>query len=153
MAASEELSALAARRIGRFWSKVDVRGPDECWPWMAYVDKQGYGRFGWTYKEVVRAHQALLRLHAIEVPSAHEADHLCGNKVCCNLRHIEVVLGVVNASRGSHARWDGRRRTHCGEGHLLSGRGSYVSKKGQRRCRICTLAEQRAAYAASGCPR
>jgi hypothetical protein len=27
----------------RFWSRVDVRGPDECWPWMAATVK-GYGQ-------------------------------------------------------------------------------------------------------------
>ena len=27
----------------RFWPKVDVRGPDECWPWRAGTNGVGYG--------------------------------------------------------------------------------------------------------------
>ena len=32
--------------ITRFWSKVDKRGPDECWPWLGHCQKGGYGQFG-----------------------------------------------------------------------------------------------------------
>jgi hypothetical protein len=27
----------------RFWAKADVRGPDQCWPWVARRDGDGYG--------------------------------------------------------------------------------------------------------------
>lgn len=29
----------------RFWVKVDVRGPDECWPWRERLNRKGYGSF------------------------------------------------------------------------------------------------------------
>jgi len=29
----------------RFWRKVDKRGGDECWLWLGWRDKDGYGRF------------------------------------------------------------------------------------------------------------
>lgn len=29
----------------RFWEKVDRRGPDDCWPWLAGTDGNGYGAF------------------------------------------------------------------------------------------------------------
>ena len=28
----------------RFWSKVDKSG--DCWIWIGYIDKDGYGSFG-----------------------------------------------------------------------------------------------------------
>jgi hypothetical protein len=28
-----------------FWSKVDKRGSDECWPWTGYHNHRGYARF------------------------------------------------------------------------------------------------------------
>lgn len=30
-------------QVQRFWKKVDIRGPDECWPWLASKGKPGYG--------------------------------------------------------------------------------------------------------------
>ena len=30
----------------RFWSKVDIRGDNECWPWTAYRNPSGYGYRG-----------------------------------------------------------------------------------------------------------
>jgi len=29
----------------RYWSKVDVRGLDECWPWIGLITRKGYGFF------------------------------------------------------------------------------------------------------------
>lgn len=31
--------------LRRFWSKVDRRGRNECWPWKAYRSPSGHGRF------------------------------------------------------------------------------------------------------------
>lgn len=30
----------------RFWSKVDRRGADECWPWKGGIGRNGYGQLG-----------------------------------------------------------------------------------------------------------
>gem|GEM_PF-6576504 len=29
----------------RFWSKVDIRGPNDCWEWQAKRHPRGYGVF------------------------------------------------------------------------------------------------------------
>jgi len=44
----------------RFWSKVDKRGPDECWPWTAasipggwgyfYLDRRPFPAYRWSYE-------------------------------------------------------------------------------------------------------
>jgi len=31
--------------VARFWSKVDKRGPDDCWEWNAHKYPNGYGLF------------------------------------------------------------------------------------------------------------
>lgn len=42
-----------ARRsiVARFWDKTWKRGNSLCWPWVGYVDKQGYARF-WVNQEL-----------------------------------------------------------------------------------------------------
>ncbi|MCZ7405141.1 MAG: hypothetical protein O8C67_09460 [Candidatus Methanoperedens sp.] len=40
----------------RFWEKVDIKGNDECWNWLAHSNKGGYGQIGLLYK-VVPAHR------------------------------------------------------------------------------------------------
>ena len=40
--ATRSLLDLARDAEHRFWPKVDKRGPDECWPWLAGADGDGY---------------------------------------------------------------------------------------------------------------
>ena len=40
----------------RFWSKVQIGGPDDCWPWTGSRDEKGYGHF-WENGKVVKAHR------------------------------------------------------------------------------------------------
>lgn len=30
----------------RYWRHVEIRGPDECWPWLGVTIDDGYGAFG-----------------------------------------------------------------------------------------------------------
>ncbi len=39
----EAASVISESTLARFWAKVDVRGPDECWPWRGATDPKGYG--------------------------------------------------------------------------------------------------------------
>jgi hypothetical protein len=34
------------KTIARFWSKVEKRGPHQCWEWRAYRMPNGYGQIG-----------------------------------------------------------------------------------------------------------
>ena len=40
-----EIPVLNEKTISRFWSKVDIKGEDDCWPYLNYTDKDGYGNF------------------------------------------------------------------------------------------------------------
>lgn len=71
----------------RLWSKVDKRGPDDCWPFTG-ATARGYGRIGVGY-EVENAHRVALRLTDGPPPGGGmQARHLCGNRLCCNPAHL-----------------------------------------------------------------
>ncbi len=44
-AAALDLTGASDALRDRFWSKVDRRGPDECWPWLEHRKRSGYGQF------------------------------------------------------------------------------------------------------------
>lgn len=72
----------------RFWEKVDVRGPDECWPWVA--GRSGdYGIFNAGNRRIVRASIFSLELKlGRRLRKRRCACHSCDNPPCCNPFHL-----------------------------------------------------------------
>ncbi len=86
----------------RFWSKVDRRGPDECWPWRAGTNKDGYGRFrqGGRGSPMRGAHCVAFEM-ATGVKlfgSGQVVMHACDNPPCCNPAHLSVGTYADNAA-------------------------------------------------------
>lgn len=58
----------------RFWSKVDIGQPNECWPWLSSINTSGYGSFRIGDK-VVGAHR--FAYEATGVKLDNHAHHVC----------------------------------------------------------------------------
>lgn len=123
----------------RFWSKVAVGSPDECWEWLGSRSDRGYGRF-WLDR-VRWAHQVAYEATIGPIPEGLELDHLCRNHGCVNPSHLEAVTHQENAARARLARM--QAQTHCIRGHEFTPENTKVEANGSRRCRRCSAERSR----------
>jgi DNA-binding XRE family transcriptional regulator len=80
----------------RFWSKVERRGPDECWPWLANRNEKGYGRFRGAGRGGgdLKAHRVAWEL--THGPTDLQVLHRCDNPPCCNPDHLFLGTNLDN---------------------------------------------------------
>lgn len=86
----------------RFWAKVDVRGPDECWPWKAYADR--YGRFYLNGKPKLAHRIAYILTYGYTDLDVLHKPVVCHNPLCCNPRHL---LSGDSEENAGHRKLDG----------------------------------------------
>ena len=72
----------------RFWSKVDVRGEDECWEWLNATYINGYGAFRFNGKNI-RAHRFAMLLDGRDIVGK-VVRHSCDNPPCVNSKHLLI---------------------------------------------------------------
>jgi HNH endonuclease len=74
------------KTIARFWAKVDIREPHECWPWKACRLRFGRGRFALEGAQAM-AHRVAFFIANGRWPRPC-ACHRCDNPPCCNPAHL-----------------------------------------------------------------
>ena len=126
-----------------FWSKVMVREPHECWPWVAALDKDGYGRFK-AGDKMVAAHNFAYQTTGRTIQ--HELDHKCRSRSCVNPAHMEDVTHHENILRGRSA-GAYTDETHCRQGHEFSEENTYFGRGDRRLCKTCEPPIERRTYA------
>lgn len=91
----------------RFWSKVKMRGLNECWEWQAVKrENNGYGLFG-VEGTMLYAHRVAWSLMNGKIPDGMYVLHKCDNRSCCNPNHLflgthqDNMSDMVNKGRQS----------------------------------------------------
>ena len=90
---------LDAASLKRFWEKVAIGTPDECWPWLGARLPKGYGR--------VKVNGRATLTHRVAYFIANPTSrmkyarrlilHSCDNPPCCNPKHLR--LGTFRDNR------------------------------------------------------
>jgi hypothetical protein len=70
-----------------------------CWVWLWHTTASGYG---WFQNRL--AHGVFWERENGPVPSGRQLDHLCRNRACIRVDHMEIVTNAENQRRGLNAK-------------------------------------------------
>ena len=130
---------LSKEEIDKFKSKFDLAS--NCWNWNKSTCRKGYGRF-YARQRWWTASRISFVIYKGKIDYGKLVLHTCDNPPCVNPKHLYLgnekdnANDCVNRNRNPLS-----NKSHCKNGHLLSGMncGVYKSNNGNkyRRCKIC----------------
>lgn len=97
--------------VAKFWAKVTVAGPSDCWIWHGRTGNKKYGRFNHT-----SAHRTAYELLVGPVPEGLLLLHGCDTPLCVNPKHLRPGTHLDNSKdcvergRIAHGEKNGRTK-------------------------------------------
>ena len=86
-----------------------VQLPTSCWVVASHkVNPDGYFRYnlgGRINGKPLMFHRIMWELKRGPIPEGFEINHLCSNRGCCNVEHLECIDGTEHAILGNKQRW------------------------------------------------
>jgi hypothetical protein len=106
----------------------------DCLIWQGCVQRSGYGQVTWNQRRWL-LHRAMWTALRGPIPADLTIDHLCRERLCVNVEHMEVVTMTENVLRNDSPPSRNARKERC-----PTCSGEYkVDCQGKRRCQPCTL--------------
>ncbi len=125
----------------RIRSRCVERPASGCLEWAGAKTSKGYGNIAICVdgkKRYLPPHRVLYVLERGPIDPTLEIDHLCRNRLCCNLDHMEPVTTQENTRRGTSFAVTNAAKTHCKYGHEFTEENTWKSPStGRRKCRTC----------------
>ena len=99
---------LSDKDLARFWKKINVKNPKDCWEWINSTrGSLGYGQFR-IGSRICDAHRIALELKSGPLKKGRYVCHNCDNPKCCNPHHLfggtqkENMDDMTNKGRGNN---------------------------------------------------
>lgn len=80
----------------RFWRRVAIGHPKDCWRWLGHLDRDGYGRYSITKTGKISAHRCAWLLTFGPIPDGLVVAHACDVPSCCNPMHLWIGTQHAN---------------------------------------------------------
>lgn len=98
----------------------------------------GYGKV-WDGRAMRAAHRMVWLGLGNTIPPGMELDHLCRNRGCVNIFHLEPVTRKENVRRSPIHNGS---KTHCPLGHAYVEPNLHITPYGDRKCKECNRVHQ-----------
>jgi len=109
-----------------------------CWNWTINKNEKGYGQVTRNYTTLLAHRLSAALFKGFDRNSRLQVLHLCNNPSCVNPKHLVIGTQKENIAQAvSSGRMRNQKKTHCAQGHLLSGDNLYYRTRGDKKERSC----------------